>query len=222
MSALIEAADPDFRVHAAWLARVSEGADGALATQVPEQHVPKQDAIIVGDATISLNAADHLGGPDKPPRSRLGRRPGVIIIAWVGFAFAMALGVSVMSQHFGLSESWRQSRDRMIEMGSSEWLPSLTAATQQNEPGSPKLIVHSSPGVFGEPAPLGLTLQGVANDAVVIIKGLVPGMELSTGNWVAVDTWQLQARDLPYAWIAPPEGFMGSADLVAELRLPDS
>jgi hypothetical protein len=44
-------------------------------------------------------------------------------------------------------------------------------------------------------------------------------MELSTGGAVSGDTWQLSATDLPYAWIAPPEGFVGSADLVAELRL---
>src|SRR5205807_512503 len=56
-------------------------------------------------------------------------------------------------------------------------------------------------------------------DAVVLIRGLVPGMELSTGGAVSGDTWQLSATDLPYAWIAPPKGFVGSADLVAELRL---
>jgi hypothetical protein len=33
------------------------------------------------------------------------------------------------------------------------------------------------------------------------------------------NAWQLSADDLHYAWIAPPEGFVGSADLVAELRL---
>jgi hypothetical protein len=44
-------------------------------------------------------------------------------------------------------------------------------------------------------------------------------MELSTGGAVSGDTWQLSATDLPYTWIAPPEGFAGSADLVAELRL---
>jgi hypothetical protein len=222
MSALIEPADPDFRVHAAWLARVSEAADGARANQVPQQHLPQQDAGIAGGATSSFNTADRLGGPDTAPRSRLGRRLGVIIIAWGSFAFVVALAaVSVMPQHLRFSESSRQSRDRTIEMGSSEWLPSPTAATP-NEPGSPKLIAQSSPGIFGEPAPLGLTLQGGASDAVVIIKGLVPGMELSTGNLVAADTWQLQATDLPYAWIAPPDGFVGSADLVAELRLPNS
>ena len=32
----------------------------------------------------------------------------------------------------------------------------------------------------------------------------------------------MSAADLPYAWIAPPKDFVGSADLVAELRLPNA
>jgi len=105
-----------------------------------------------------------------------------------------------------------------MEMTASEPLTSATHAIQ-NDPGTPKLIVQSSRGVSGEPAPIGLALRGAANDAVVLIRGLVPGMELSTGGAVSGDTWQLSAADLPHAWIAPPEGFVGSADLVAELRL---
>jgi hypothetical protein len=46
-------------------------------------------------------------------------------------------------------------------------------------------------------------------------------MELSAGNAVGTDAWQLPATDLGDAWIAPPEGFVGSTHLVAELRLSD-
>jgi hypothetical protein len=87
------------------------------------------------------------------------------------------------------------------------------------DPTTPQLVVQSSHGMSGEPAPLGLEVQGLAEGAVVLIRGLVPGMELSTGSSVSAGTWQLSARDLHYAWIAPPEGFVGSADLIAELRL---
>ena len=69
--------------------------------------------------------------------------------------------------------------------------------------------------------PLGVALRGRAEGAVVIIKGLVPGMELSAGHAVGTDAWQLPATDLGDAWIAPPEGFVGSTHLVAELRLSD-
>src|SRR5262249_42934054 len=79
----------------------------------------------------------------------------------------------------------------------------------------------SSRVMSGEPASLGLTLQGRAEGAVVIITGLVPGMELSTGDAVGADTWQVSATDLRDVWIGPPKSFVGSTDLVAELRWPD-
>jgi hypothetical protein len=45
-------------------------------------------------------------------------------------------------------------------------------------------------------------------------------MELSKGDAVAADAWQIAATELAEAWIAAPESFLGSADLIAELRLP--
>jgi hypothetical protein len=217
MSVPIEPDDPDVRVHAAWLAQISEAADGLVAKQVPQQ-----DGGSTSISAISSNPAIRLVGHDVPPPqlARLGRRSGRIVMVLIGFIFALALAaVSAIPQHLWLSGSWRQpTGDRTMEMTASEPLTSATRAIQ-NDPGTPKLIVQSSRGVSGEPAPIGLALRGAANDAVVLIRGLVPGMELSTGGAVSGDTWQLSAADLPYAWIAPPEGFVGSADLVAELRL---
>jgi hypothetical protein len=45
------------------------------------------------------------------------------------------------------------------------------------------------------------------------------------GDWVRSRIGRLlslREADLPYAWIAPPKDFVGSADLVAELRLPNA
>jgi hypothetical protein len=137
----------------------------------------------------------------------------------VGFIFALALAaVSAIPQHLWLSESWRQpTGDRRMEMTASEPLASATPAIRTE--AIPHLVVQSSRGISGEPAPLGLALQGRAEGAIVIITGLVPGMELSTGRAVGDKAWQLSATDLRYASIAPSEGFVGSADLIAELRL---
>src|SRR5207248_4640690 len=100
----------------------------------------------------------------------------------------------------------------------------VKSATPPVQTGSetPRLVVEPRLGAPGEPVPIGLALRGRANDAVVILRGMVPGMELSAGSAVTRDSWQLSATDLPYAWIAPPKDFVGSADLVAELRLPDA
>lgn len=186
MSDPIEPDDPDVRFHAAWLAQLSEGADGLVSKQVP-----KHDGGNTSVSAISSNPAVRLVGHDVPPPQlpRLGRRSGLIVIVLIGLVFAVALA-AVSAIH-----------------------------AIQNDPSTPKLIVQSSRGVSGEPAPIALALRGAAYDAVVLIRGLVPGMELSAGGAVSGDTWQLSPTDLPYAWIAPPDGFVGSADLVAELRL---
>ena len=215
-SAPTEPEEPDSRVHAAWLAQVSKGTDGPIA---------KQGGGSTNQSTSSLGRGDHLVEQEAhlARSSRLGRRPGFVMMALVGFIFALVLAVVIaIPQPLSLFESWRQPRgDRTIEPVSSE---SLTSATpvMRNEPGTPKLIVQSSRGVSGEPAPIKLAVQGADQDAFVIIKGLVPGMELSSGAALAGDTWQLAASDLPYAWIAPPQDFVGSVDIVAELHLPNA
>lgn len=200
MSDPIEPDDPDVRFHAAWLAQLSEGADELVSKQVP-----KHDGGNTSVSAISSNPAVRLVGHDVPPPQlpRLGRRSGLIVIVLIGLVFALALAaVSAIPQHLWLSEH------------STSAIHAI-----QNDPSTPKLIVQSSRGVSGEPAPIALALRGAAYDAVVLIRGLVPGMELSAGGAVSGDTWQLSPTDLPYAWIAPPDGFVGSADLVAELRL---
>ena len=200
MSDPIEPDDPDVRFHAAWLAQLSEGADGLVSKQVP-----KHDGGNTSVSAISSNPAVRLVGHDVPPLQlpHLGRSSGLIVIVLIGLVFALALAaVSAIPQHLWLSEN------------STSAIHAI-----QNDPSTPKLIVQSSRGVSGEPASIALALRGAAYDAVVLIKGLVPGMELSAGGAVSGDTWQLSPTDLPYAWIAPPDGFVGSADLVAELRL---
>jgi hypothetical protein len=206
MSDATELEDPDFRVQAAWLAQVSGTADGRLAEQVPKQGA--------GKTTQSTGQEANL----VPPR--LGRRSSLIKMVSVGSIVTVLLAAVIAIA--SLFESWRQPADGdATGLASSEPLASAPPAVQ-NELGTPKLFVESFLGIRGEPAPLGLALRGRANDAVVIIRGLLPGMELSAGSAVAGDTWRLSANDLTYAWIAPPPDFVGSADLIAELHLPNA
>jgi hypothetical protein len=219
MSAPIESDDPDFLVHSAWLAEVSKGADGLHAKQVLKQGDGSPNV-----STSSLYPADQLVRQDVPPAPRGERKSGLTMVVVPGCIFAIALAAGIaIRPHFAFFESWRHPTGaRTPGPDSSEPLTSATPA-KRHEAQTPKLIVEPSPGVAGEPAPIRLALRGWGdNDAIIIIRGLEPGMELSTGAAVAADTWQLSARDLPYVWIAPPQGFVGSADLIAELRLPNA
>src|SRR5207249_4768695 len=130
----------------------------------------------------------------------------------IGCIFAAAIAaVIAIPSYLSFFEIWQQPTGDPIELTSPDPVKSATP-TMQNESETPKLVVEPTLGAPGEPVPIGLALRGPANDAVVILRGLVSGMELSTGGAVSGDTWQLSATDLPYAWIAPPEGFVGSAD----------
>ena len=61
MSAPIEPDDPDVRVHAAWLAQVSDAADGLVAKQVP-----KQDGGSTSVSAISSKPGRSLGRTRRP------------------------------------------------------------------------------------------------------------------------------------------------------------
>jgi hypothetical protein len=102
----------------------------------------------------------------------------VVTIVLIALAFAIAVGTVVMPQHLRVSENSRQ----------------------------PKLIAQPSRGISGEPAPLGLALRGSADDAVVIVRGLMPGMELSAGRALVDGAWQLPATDLPMPGLLRRQG----------------
>jgi hypothetical protein len=216
LEAFLEPADPDFRVHAAWTTHVCEAADTSLSEQVPEGHIEV--------ANVSMPTTS-LGAPERSAEREVSQEPH--FLRWsrprrvVSIALAL-VGVGIAAQHFGLLSSSQEPNDHTTETLSSPTGPSTGIAATGTELGSPKLLVQSSPAVSGEPAPLGLAVWGAANGAVVLLRGLPPGMELSTGHAVANGVWQLSAAALPDAWIAPPVGFVGSTHLVAELQLLNS
>src|SRR5262249_34779394 len=118
---------------------------------------------------------------------------------------------------------WRQLRsDRGVELASSSARPAPTTAPKRTEAAIPQLIVRDLRGNRGEPAPLGMALQGRADGAIVLISGLTPRMTLSTGGGVGANAWQVPVDELGNTWILPPKDFVGVTDLTAELRLPDN
>jgi hypothetical protein len=208
---------------AVWLRQVSGAASALAATQVREQlsGSARSAKISVGSSITVIPARDRLLDPETPPAppSRLRSRSRLTVVGGlVGVILAVAIAAVIAIGQFSLAGIWRQlAIDRTVELASSSVWP----ASARAEPAIPRLIVQSSRAKSGEPAPLGLALQGRAEGAVVMITGLLPGMELTAGGAVGADTWQLPATDLSDVWISPPEGFVGSADLVAELRWAD-
>jgi hypothetical protein len=104
----------------------------------------------------------------------------------------------------------------------SSWQPAESASAPQSEPKIPRLIFQGSRATRGEPVPFGVALRGPADDAVVTIAGLAPGMTLSMGYQFGADTWQVPAADLAKTWIRPPTDFVGAVDLIAEVHVGET
>src|SRR5262245_38721576 len=105
------------------------------------------------------------------------------------------------------------------------WLDHVSSWMQTDQPkppmgrqdAFPRLRVETSRGVSGEPVQLALAIEGSAEGAMLIITNVLAGMEISTGHKVGANRWELLPEDVPYAFVAPPEKFVGFVGLVAEL-----
>jgi hypothetical protein len=183
-----------------WLGQVSEAAAALAGTRVPKQFIE------------SVGVADHLATHVRS-RSKLAIFTRLVIILAVASLTALILTGQLPTDIL--------TRDDIIEVASLPVISNLVT-TITPERTSARLIVQSWRGNSDEPAPLGLAVQGPAEHAVVYIKDLMPGMEFSSGSRVGSDAWEIPATGLGDAWIAAPPGFVGTAKLVAELRLPDS
>jgi hypothetical protein len=209
-----------------WLGQVSEAATALAGTRVPEQFIESvgvskistEPSAAVNSISIpvrnddSFNPADHLATHVRSS-SKLATFTRLVIILAVA-----AITALIFTGHLPTDIL---TRNDVIEVASLPVVSNLVTAITPDRT-SARLIVQSWRGNSDEPTPLGLAVKGPAEHAVVYIKGLMPGMELSSGNRVGSDAWEIPATGVGDVWIAPPQGFVGTAKLVAELRLPDS
>jgi hypothetical protein len=166
----------------------------------------------------SLQASRLLALDFTPLRLLRARRsPLVLVGGLLAITSLPAItGLVVTKLPMSTYSEWRAA-DPTFELASSPPLTKNLAPVRSEL--EPRLVVHASGGSAGEPVPLGLTMQGHADGAVVIITGLIQGMSLSTGNATGADTWQLPATNLGHTWVGPPVGFVGVVGLAAELHL---
>src|SRR5215216_2666460 len=143
--------------------------------------------------------------PHRSFMTSVGGRLIIVLLAVLAYLALIKLPLPSFSD--------RQAGDRTFDLTGS------SPVTAQRNEAEPRLIVHGQQGSAGEPLPLGITMQGSAEGAVVIIRGIIPGMIFSSGSATGADTWQVPTTQLANTWIGPPSGFVGTLDLVAELQL---
>jgi hypothetical protein len=215
-------------VRAFWLAQVSEAARNFAAIQAYEPPSGSTDRKDTSISSVSLvPARDRLVGPNVSSRGpgprylRSKTSTLAVLGGLVGVISAVAITDIIPIGKLSLSDFWSQQPSHRTEL--TPWLasPIPAASPLETELARALLIVRPSPEASGKPAPLGLTLEGKLDGAVVTLTGLLPGMELSNGERIGADAWRLPATHLDDVWVGPPNGFVGSVDIIAELRSPN-
>ena len=120
MSGLTEPEDPDYRVHAAWLAQASNAGDGLLAKEAG------------GSTRVSTSAsapADRLAGQEvRLAPAHVDRRSGLITQVLIGCIFAAA--IAAVPSYLSFFETWQHPTGDSIELTSPDPVKSATPLMQ--------------------------------------------------------------------------------------------
>src|SRR5262249_5313988 len=161
--------DPKICARTARRRQVWEPVNALAAAQMPKQ---LSDSTKHSDISVeSTNSVDYgsliplrdrLVGPDVPASSASHRRSRTMFFTscLVGVILAGGTSAVIAFRQFSLADIWR-GRAQLPQ-------PTLTMRGEQ------RLILRSSRGSSGAPIPLGLTVYGPAEGAVIIITGLLP------------------------------------------------
>jgi hypothetical protein len=100
-------------------------------------------------------------------------------------------------------------------------LASVAADSCQTNPSAPRLVVSAASGVMqsDEVAAIGVTIDGAADGAQLVIGGFETGSLFSVGQSLGQNVWSVPASQIRTASITPPRGFAGSMDIIVRLML---
>jgi hypothetical protein len=202
-------------------ARPTDSAPGLVPDEKPatdgkSSRLPTVDAYpfpFEGDAPGARLRARRLD-PDfcPPPPVQVRTRSTLAVVARLVVVAVVAAAIAL----FAIDEfPWRTSVDKGAELASAASRPAPA------ERVAPRIVASGGQALPGEPASLGVKLEGNADGANATIHGLTSGMIVSMGEAFGANSWRVAATDLPSTWVLPPQDFAGTVELGIELRLAD-
>ena len=153
--------------------------------------------------------------PIKVGKERSGARLALRICAAIGAA-AIAAGaiVTVPLIRSGANAEVLGSAIMGLVVGGGKQ-DQLAATTPE-----PRLLLRDDRGETNEILPVGIEIDGNRAGVGIVLSGLAPDSQLSTGSPLGVSGWRLDADQLEGLQIRPPRDFVGAMNLMVDLRLP--
>jgi TPR repeat protein len=141
-----------------------------------------------------------------------------VVIALISLAIPVGLGA------FPKLGEWKSTAaDQWSKFATSTRETMATAVAPLARPVEPlpRLLVEDSTVTAGSETPLGIAIDRPHDGAVVILSDYAPGTAFSVGDAWGDGSWLIPVAELPRARVRPPEGYAGSMQLRAALRLID-
>lgn len=146
-----------------------------------------------------------------------------VVSGLVGLALGIA--VTAVIAFVVAGRPWSSGADNGVDDASaflSRFQGQTSGTAQPSSLPAPSLVANQAgPRRVGEAFPLGVSVAGPGDGALLAVGGLANGATLSAGRPAGDNGWRLSAAELNDVVIQPPRDFVGAMDLTIELRLAD-
>jgi hypothetical protein len=208
-------------VHAAKRNKASTGVENfgrdELSQSAAPPAVPDEDVVI--ERFPLPRSLQPTVSPEPPPAT--GQRS---VMGGLG-RLAIAIAVAVVIAFIVVAKPWTSDANKSGDESNSFWsrFQGQTSGTAQRASRPPPKLVanQAAPRRTGEAFPLGVSVRGAGDGALLAIGGLADGATLSAGQPVGDHGWRLSAAALKDVTVQPPRNFVGAIDLTIELHLAD-
>jgi hypothetical protein len=140
----------------------------------------------------------------------------------ISLAAVIAIAAVVVLQPRPDEEPAPPDMDRRPGGLASQQPANAYASTRPDEPGAARRLVgEDRRGPVNAPLPFGVTLDGTATGAAIVISGLAAGTRLAPAQPDGSGGWHVAAADLDKVQVQPPKDFVGAMDAIVDLRLVD-
>jgi hypothetical protein len=138
---------------------------------------------------------------------------------------ALGIAVTAVTAFVVAGKPWTSGADKSVDEASaflSRFQGQTSGTAQPSSLPAPNLVANQAgPRRAGEAFPLGVSVAGPGDGALLVIGGFADGATMSAGQPTGDNRWRLSAAELNDAVIQPPRDFAGAMDLTIELRLAD-
>src|SRR5262245_4432149 len=201
-----------------WLLRTPTAPDSA------PRLVPEDERSAAGDHGSRLPSVDDYPFPFEGDRARLRARRSLApencppppvqlqtrstpaVVARLVLVVVIAAVVALFAvQEFSLPSLWKASGGKMMELASGASRSAPAPAPEVTQGVVPRLLAEGGRAPVGEPAPIGVAVEGKADGAAAMIHGLPAGVTVSTGEQMGANSWRVPVADLSSTWVLAPQ-----------------